>query len=181
MSRSVLDHTAAQLGAAVREGRSTPAELLAASLARIAETHAGADGLNAIVHPADPNEASVQPLAMGSLAGVPVAIKDNLATRALPTGCGSRILDGWISPYEATAVRKLREAGAVVVGKANMDEFAMGSSTEHSRFGPSRNPHDRRRAPGGSSGGSAAAVAAGIAPIALGSETGGSVRQPAAF
>ena len=181
MSRSLLDQSAAQLGAAVREGRTTASEVLAAALARVEETHVGAEGLNAIVHRAASADPALHPLAMGPLAGVPVAIKDNLATRTLPTTCGSRILDGWVSPYEATAVRKLREAGAVVIGKANMDEFAMGSSTEHSAFGPSRNPHDRRRAPGGSSGGSAAAVAAGLAPIALGSETGGSVRQPAAF
>ena len=116
-----------------------------------------------------------------SLAGVPIAVKDNIATLDMPTTCASRILAGYTSPYEATAITKLRASGAVVIAKTNMDEFAMGSSTETSAYGPSRNPIDPDRSPGGSSGGSAAAVAAGITTIALGSETGGSVRQPAAF
>jgi aspartyl-tRNA(Asn)/glutamyl-tRNA(Gln) amidotransferase subunit A len=156
-------------------------------LARIHERNPALNAFNTIVadralaraEEIDRLRAAGKPL--GSLAGVPVAVKDNLSVRGVRTTASSRILDGFAPPYDATVIRKLEAAGAVIVGKTNCDEFAMGSSNENSAFGPVRNPWDLDRTPGGSSGGSAATVAARLAPLALGSDTGGSIRQPAAL
>jgi len=177
--------TAAELGGLLARGEVSAVEATRAHLDRIEAV----DGdVHAFLHVAtnaletageiDRARAAGEPL--GELAGVPVAIKDVLCTLDMPSTAGSRMLEGWVPPYDATTVARLRAAGLVPLGKTNMDEFAMGSSTEHSAYGPTRNPWDLERIPGGSGGGSAAAVAAFEAPFALGSDTGGSIRQPGA-
>jgi len=173
VSADILSLTGAQAAERVRAGDLDAGELFAFYRER-----AAADDLNAFLWVADgPDGAN----SSGPLAGVPLAVKDLFCVEGVPSAAGSRILDGYRPPYTATAVRKLTEAGATVLGKTNQDEFAMGSSNENSGYGSVQNPWDRERVPGGSSGGSAAAVAAGLAPWAIGTDTGGSIRQPAAL
>jgi len=179
--------TAAAIAAAVRAGEQSAVEVLEEHLAAIEAREHELHAFNLVLadqarqRAAEIDDQVAAGEDPGPLAGVPVALKDNLCTRGVPTTCSSRILEGWCPPYDATVVERLHAAGAVTVGKTNLDEFAMGSSTENSAFGPTRNPIDPSRVPGGSSGGSAVAVAAGFAPLALGSETGGSIRQPASL
>jgi aspartyl-tRNA(Asn)/glutamyl-tRNA(Gln) amidotransferase subunit A len=182
----VIELSAAQIAERVQRGALSAVEVTDFFLARSAAQRE----LNAFLH-SDPqtareharklDEKRARGETLGRLAGVPIAIKDNLCTRGVPTTCASRILAEYLPPYDAHVVSRVLAEDAIPIGKCNMDEFAMGSSNENSAFGAVRNPWDRARAPGGSSGGSAAAAAAGLAPLTLGSDTGGSVRQPAAF
>ncbi len=179
--------SALEIAAAVRSGERSALDVVEEHLALIAQRDPELNAYNLVTAERARAQAAAIDAAVstgepvGPFAGVPLATKDNMCTRGVPTTCSSRILEGWRPPYDATVVTRLREAGAVSVGKTNLDEFAMGSSTEHSAFGPTRNPHDLSRVPGGSSGGTAASVAAGFTPLGIGSDTGGSIRQPAAF
>jgi aspartyl-tRNA(Asn)/glutamyl-tRNA(Gln) amidotransferase subunit A len=185
-SADVVRLTAVETAAAIAAGELSAVEATQAALDRIAKVddavhaflHVDVAGALATAAGVDARRAAGEPL--GPLAGVPLALKDVLTAKGQPTTCGSRILEGWHPPYDATVTSRLRAADVVILGKTNMDEFAMGSSTENSAFGPSHNPWDLDRVPGGSGGGSSAALAAFEAPLAIGTDTGGSIRQPGA-
>ncbi|WP_406092710.1 Asp-tRNA(Asn)/Glu-tRNA(Gln) amidotransferase subunit GatA [Kitasatospora purpeofusca] len=182
----LIRYTAAETAAAVAKGEVSAVEVAQAHLDRIeavdkkvnAFLHVDTEGALSAARAVDEKRAKGEEL--GPLAGVPLALKDVFTTKGVPTTCGSKILEGWIPPYDATLTARLKDAGVVILGKTNMDEFAMGSSTENSAYGPTGNPWDLSRIPGGSGGGSAAALAAFEAPLAIGTDTGGSIRQPGA-
>jgi aspartyl-tRNA(Asn)/glutamyl-tRNA(Gln) amidotransferase subunit A len=183
----MINKTATEMAAALAAGETTSVELTQSHLDRVAAVdeqvkaflHVDSEGALAQAKEVDARRAKGEKLS--PIAGIPLALKDVLAQKGVPTTAGSKILQGWLPPYDSTVVSKLKSAGVVIMGKTNMDEFAMGSSTENSGYGPTFNPWDLTRTPGGSSGGSAAAVSSFQAPLAIGSDTGGSIRQPAAL